>query len=53
MSAVLRTIPGLAWVAVIWIGVGLWANDVRALYIAVFCLLLAGVQLFRRLRSGG
>ncbi len=49
MRALLGVIPGLTWIAVALIAVALWANDVRALYLALFCLLIAGVQLLRRL----
>lgn len=47
MRAALGAVPGLFWVAAVWTALALWAGDVRGLYIAMFCVLLGTVQLFR------
>lgn len=49
MRAMLDSIPGLVWIAAAFMGVGVWTDDVRAIYVALFCLLLAGAQVVRRL----
>ncbi|WP_205473636.1 hypothetical protein [Nocardioides sp. SYSU D00038] len=48
MRAALRAVPGLYWLALIWTLLAHWAEDRRGVYIAMFCLLLGTVQLFRR-----
>jgi len=47
MRTALRAVPGLFWVAAVWTGLALWAGDVRGIYIAILCVVLGIVQLFR------
>ena len=47
MGAALRAVPSLFWLAAVWTGLALWADDVRGVYIAMFCVLLGTAQLFR------
>lgn len=48
MGSALRAVPGLFWVAAIWTGLALWAEDIRGMYIAIVCAILGIVQLFRQ-----
>lgn len=34
----------MLWMALIWAGLALWSQDVRGMYIAVFCLVLTPPQ---------
>jgi len=47
MRAALRAVTGLLWVAAVWTLLAVWAEDVRGIYIAMFCVVLGTVQLFR------
>mgnify|MGYP000253540407 FL=1 len=47
MGEVLRAVPGLYWMALVWVGLAVWAEDVRGIYIAVACAVIATIQLFR------
>jgi hypothetical protein len=47
MRAVLRAVPGAFWLAAIWTGLALWAEDVRGVYIAILCVVIGIFQLFR------
>ncbi|MBS44104.1 MAG: hypothetical protein CMH83_13255 [Nocardioides sp.] len=45
MRAVLRSVPGLLWVSVVFRGLGVWGQDGRGLLIAAFCAVLGFAQL--------
>ena len=47
MGATLRAVPVLFWIAAVFTGLALWADDARGLYIAMFCVVLGTAQLFR------
>jgi tellurite resistance protein TehA-like permease len=51
VSELLRSVPGLYWVAVVWMLLAYWAEDVRGVYVALACLLLGTVQYFLRERT--
>jgi hypothetical protein len=47
MRAALRAVPGLFWLGAFWVVAGLWVKDIRGIYIAVFCVVLGTVQMWR------
>jgi hypothetical protein len=47
MRAALRAVPGVFWLAAIWTGLALWAEDVLGVYIAILCVVIGIFQLFR------
>lgn len=47
MGEMLRAVPVLYWMALIWVGLALWSEDVRGIYIAGACAVIATIQLFR------
>lgn len=47
LRSALLAVPGLFWVAAVWTALALWADDVRGIYIAMLCVVLGVVQLFR------
>ena len=46
MRAALQAVPGLFWLAAVWTVLSVWAEDVRGVYIAMFCVVIGTVQLF-------
>jgi hypothetical protein len=49
---VLRSVPMLFWLALIWAGLTVWAEDIRGAYIAMACVVLGTWQLVRSSREG-
>ena len=43
----LRGIPGLYWIALVFTVMALWTRDVRGIAIALICAVLGTVQLYR------
>ncbi len=47
MSELLRGIPGLYWVAFVFLGLALWVDDVFGIVIAAACMVIGTLQLLR------
>ena len=53
MSELLRGIPGLYWVAFVFLGLALWVDDVFGIVIATACMVIGTLQLLRAPRGPG
>ena len=51
MKEAVAWVPGILWLALIWTGLALWSQDVRGMYIALFCAALAPVQAWRSAKA--
>jgi hypothetical protein len=51
MKEAVGLVPGILWFALIWTGLAFWAQDVRGMYIALFCVALAPLQAWRSAKA--
>ena len=51
MKEAFSWVPGILWFALLWTGLALWAQDVRGMYIALFCAALAPFQAWRTAKA--